>query len=203
LIETEGVGMAAPRYFRTSAEFRTWLEQHHDVTTELIVGYYKKSSGKRSITWPESVDEALCFGWIDGVRKGIDDKRYTIRFTPRKPGSIWSATNIKRAHELIDQGLMGRAGLRAFNARRDERSAVYSYEQSGATLDKGYERRLRENPKAWDFFRSSPPSYRKAAAHWVMSAKREETRLRRLDTLIHDSALGRTVRPLTPRRRPG
>jgi uncharacterized protein YdeI (YjbR/CyaY-like superfamily) len=191
------------RYFKTGVEFRTWLERHHETSNELLVGYFKRSSRKPSITWPESVDEALCFGWIDGVRKGIDDERYTIRFTPRKVGSIWSAANIKRARELIDLGLMTPAGLRAFHARRDDRSAVYSYEQGETALDEAYERRLRRNAKAWEFFQSSPASYRKAAVHWVMSAKREETRQRRLATLVDESARKRTVRPLTPRRRQG
>ena len=193
-----------PRFFRTPSEFRAWLERHHDNSAELLVGYYKKGSGKPSMTWPESVDEALCFGWIDGVRKGLDDERYTIRFTPRKPGSIWSAANLRRAEELTELGLMHPAGRRAFDSRRADRSAVYSYEQGDAgTLDPAYERRLRLNKKAWEFLQTSAPSYRKAAIHWVMTAKKEETRHRRLATLIQDSAKSRTVRPLTPRRREG
>ena len=193
-----------PTFFPIRSEFRAWLERHHDNSQELLVGYYKKGSGKPSMTWPESVDEALCYGWIDGVRKGVDDERYTIRFTPRKPGSIWSAANIKRARELIQLGLMSPAGLKAFEARREDRSAIYSYEQRRpATLDEAYERQFRRNKKAWEFLQSSPPSYQKAAIHWVMTAKQEETRKRRLATLIDDSAHGRTVRPLTPRRREG
>ena len=188
-----------PTFFATPAEFRAWLEKHHDTSQELLVGYYKKSSGKPSITWPESVDEALCFGWIDGVRKGIDDERYTIRFTPRKPRSIWSAVNIKRAKELIELGLMRPAGLLAFEARTDDRSAIYAYEQRhAATLDEEFERQFRANKKAWDFFLSRPPSYRNAAIYWVMSAKKEETRRKRLATLVEDSKRGRTVPSLTP-----
>jgi uncharacterized protein YdeI (YjbR/CyaY-like superfamily) len=189
-------------YFRNAGEFGAWLERHHDSASELLVGYYKKGSGKPSMTWPESVDEALCFGWIDGVRKGIDDERYTIRFTPRKPGSIWSAANIKRAQELVDLGHMRSSGLRAFHARRADRSAIYSYEQrDAAELDEASERTLRRNKKAWRFLQASPPSYRKAAIHWVMTAKKEETRERRLATLIEDSEHGRTVGPLTRRTR--
>jgi uncharacterized protein YdeI (YjbR/CyaY-like superfamily) len=193
-----------PRFFPSPEEFRSWLERHHDSSSELLVGFYKKGSGRPSITWPESVDQALCFGWIDGVRKGIDEERYTIRFTPRKRGSIWSATNIRRAKELIDEGRMEPAGLRAFQTRRDDRSAVYAYEQRGeAALDEADERTFRRNAKAWEFFQSRPPSYRKAAVHWVTSAKREETRRLRLATLIEHSANGRTVPPLTPRKRKG
>jgi uncharacterized protein YdeI (YjbR/CyaY-like superfamily) len=189
-------------YFRNAAEFRAWLERHHDAAAELLIGYYKKGSQRPSMTWPESVDEALCFGWIDGVRKGIDEERYTIRFTPRKQGSVWSAANIKRAHELIDLGLMRPSGRHAFESRRADRSVIYSYEQREAVkLDDAYERTFRRNKKAWRFFEASPPSYRKAAIHWVMTAKRVETREQRLATLIEDSAHGRTVRPLTRRTR--
>ena len=191
-----------PTFFRNGAEFRTWLERHHHRESELLIGYYKKSSGKPSMTWPESVDEALCFGWIDGVRKGLDDERYTIRFTPRKPGSIWSAANIKRAQELIGLGLMHPTGLRAFRARRADRSSIYSYEQHEVgKLDKASERAFRRNKEAWEFFQESAPSYRKAAIHWVMTAKQDATRQRRLATLIDDSAHRRTVPPLTPRKR--
>jgi uncharacterized protein YdeI (YjbR/CyaY-like superfamily) len=187
-----------PTFFATPAKFRAWLEKHHDTTPELLVGFYKKGSGKPSITWPESVDQALCFGWIDGVRSSLDDERYANRFTPRKPRSNWSARNIERAKELIDLGLMHPAGLKAFEARTDDRSAVYSYEQRhSAELDEAYERRFRRNKKAWEYFRSKPPSYRATAVYWVMSAKKEETRERRLARLIDDSAQGRTVPPLT------
>jgi uncharacterized protein YdeI (YjbR/CyaY-like superfamily) len=188
-----------PKFLATPSEFRAWLKEHHDTSTELLVGYYKKGSGRPSITWQESVDEALCFGWIDGVRKTIDDERYTIRFSPRKARSNWSAVNIKRAKELIGLGLMRPAGLKAFESRPNDRSAMYSYEQRhSARLDKELEREFRRNKKAWEFFLSKPPSYRKGAIYWVMSAKKEETRRRRLATLIEDSAQNRTVGPLTP-----
>jgi uncharacterized protein YdeI (YjbR/CyaY-like superfamily) len=191
-----------PTYFATRAEFRAWLEQHHASADGLLVGYYKAGSGKPSLTWSESVEEALCFGWIDGVRKGLDDERYQVRFTPRKPGSNWSALNVRKAQELIDLGRMRPAGLAAFEARRADRTAVYAYEQvSPATLDEAYEQHLKANAKAWAYLTASAPSYRRAAVHWVMSAKQEETRRRRLQTLIDDSAHGRTVPPLTPRRR--
>jgi uncharacterized protein YdeI (YjbR/CyaY-like superfamily) len=189
-----------PVFFRTPSELRSWLEQHHDDAAELLVGFHKRASGKPSITWPEAVDEALCFGWIDGVRKGIDDASYTIRFTPRKPSSNWSLRNIERVAELTAQGLMRPAGLAAFEARREEKSGIYSHEQRrAAKLDAAQERHFRDNAKAWDFFEAQPPSYRRAAVWWVVSAKREETRLRRLATLIEDSERGRTVKPLTRR----
>lgn len=188
-----------PRFFATPAKFRAWLEKHHATKRELLVGFYKKGSGNPSITWPESVDEALCFGWIDGVRRSVDDERYTIRFSPRTSRSTWSAVNIKRAKELIEEKRMRSAGLAAFEARADERSAIYSYEQQrSAKLDKELERRFRANRKAWDDFQSRPPSYRRAAVHWVMSAKKLETRDRRLATLIEESAKGKQIKPLTP-----
>ena len=191
-----------PTFFATPSEFRDWLERHHATARELLVGYYKKGSGKPSITWPESVDEAVCFGWIDGVRRGSDDERYTVRFTPRRPGSIWSAVNIRRAKELIELGSMRPAGIEALEARRDDRSAIYAYEQrDAARLGPEREREFRQNRDAWEDFESRPPSYRKAAIHWVTSAKQEETRRRRLAELMAASAAHRTVRPLTPRTR--
>jgi uncharacterized protein YdeI (YjbR/CyaY-like superfamily) len=187
-----------PRFFATPAEFRAWLEEHHADESELLVGYYKKTSGRPSITWQESVDEALCFGWIDGVRRSIDGESYSIRFTPRQKRSIWSAVNIKRAHELVELGRMTPAGLAAFQARTDDRSALYSYEQRrAAKLEPEQEARFRANPTAWTWFERQAPSYRRAAIHWVTSAKRAQTRERRLAALIADSAEGTTVRPLT------
>ncbi len=186
------------RFFRSAAEFRSWLEKNNAIASELWLGLYKKGSGKKGITYSEAVDEALCFGWIDGVRKSIDDERYVNRFTPRTSRSTWSAVNIKRARELIEAGRMTPPGLRAFEARADERSAIYSYEQRhAAKLSPAEERRFGANPEAWAWFQSAAPSYRKAAIWWVVSAKREETRERRLETLIADSEAGRTVRPLT------
>lgn len=167
-----------PKFFKTPADFRKWLAAHNSSAIEQWVGFYKKDSGKPSITWPESVDEALCFGWIDGLRKSIDDKSYMIRFTPRKSRSIWSAVNIKRAHELVEQGLMDPAGLKAFQAREENRSGIYSYEQRSPELPAEYGKKLKQNPRAWKFFQSQPPSYRKAANWWVVSAKKEETRVK-------------------------
>ncbi len=180
-------------FFKSSKDFRKWLQKKSHSGRELWVGYYKKNSGQPSITWPESVDEALCFGWIDGIRKSLDDLSYTIRFTPRKPNSIWSTINIKRAQKLIDQGLMQPAGLRAFQARRENKSGIYSYEQRSDQLPEPYARRLKSNRAAWVFFQGQSSSYRKAVGWWLVSAKREETRLKRLAQLIEDSAQGRTI----------
>jgi uncharacterized protein YdeI (YjbR/CyaY-like superfamily) len=186
-----------PRFFAIPADFRRWLERNHDRSTELWVGFYKKGSGKPSITWPEAVDQALCFGWIDGVRKSVDDDSYMNRFTPRTARSTWSAVNIKRARELIEDGLMHPAGLKAFEARADDRSAIYSYEQrKTAELDAAQTKQFQKNRKAWEYFQAQPPGYRRSAAHWVVSAKREETRARRLSQLIEDSAQERLVPPL-------
>ncbi|MDQ3880355.1 MAG: YdeI/OmpD-associated family protein [Chloroflexota bacterium] len=193
-----------PTYFATPDEFRAWLAEHHASERELWVGFHRKSSGRPSITWPEAVGQALCFGWIDGVRRSVDDESYANRFTPRTARSTWSAVNIRSVKELIAAGLMHPAGLAAFERRADERSAIYSYEQRhAATLDAADEARFRANPPAWDWFQSQPPSYRTAAAHWVVTAKREETRRRRLETLIEDSAKRRRVGPLTPPARRG
>lgn len=181
------------KFFRSAAAFRKWLETHHATSQELWVGYYKKASGKVSITWPESVDEALCFGWIDGVRKSLDDISYTIRFTPRKSRSVWSNVNIKRAEELIDQKLMHSSGLKAFEARRENRSGIYSYEQRSDQLPGPYKEKFEKNRAAAKFFQAQPPSYRKVASWWVVSAKKEETRLKRLEKLIADSTEGRTI----------
>jgi uncharacterized protein YdeI (YjbR/CyaY-like superfamily) len=190
-----------PAFFATPADFRTWLDVNHEKQAELLVGFYKVRSGRPSITWPESVDEALCFGWIDGVRRSLDAESYTIRFTPRQPRSNWSAINIKRVEELKAAGKMTPAGLRAFEQRSDDRSAIYSYEQrENATLPPEFEARFQASAKAWTYFQKQPAWYRRTATYWVASAKREETRLRRLDTLIADSAAGRSIGPLT---RPG
>ena len=177
-------------FFATLAAWRDWLEKHHDQHTELLVGFYKKDSGKPSITWPESVDGALCFGWIDGVRRRIDELSYTIRFTPRRPVSTWSAVNIRRVEELIKQGLMHPAGMKMFEARREERSRIYSFEQERVGFESGPERQFKANRIAWKFFQSQNPSYRRVATWWVVSAKREETRQRRLAALIEFSERG-------------
>lgn len=192
-----------PVFFATPAEFRAWLEAHHDSERELWVGFHKKGSGVPSITWPEAVDEALCVGWIDGVRKSIDDRSYRIRFTPRKPGSTWSAVNTGRVAELAREGRMRPAGVRAFEARSEERSGTYAYEQKDeeARFDAEAEARFRARPEAWEFFQAQAPWYRKTATWWVVSAKREETRRKRLETLIEDSAQGRTLAHLTREKR--
>jgi uncharacterized protein YdeI (YjbR/CyaY-like superfamily) len=188
-----------PTFFATPAQFRVWLEEHHESASELLVGYYKKRSGRPSITWPESVDQALCFGWIDGVRRSLGDEAYTIRFTPRKPRSTWSAVNVARMQELVAEGLVHPAGQAAFERRRDDRTAIYSYEQRRkARLPAEYQQRLRANAAAAEYFDSRPPWYRRTAIHWVISAKREATRERRLAQLIEDSAAGRTLRQLSP-----
>jgi uncharacterized protein YdeI (YjbR/CyaY-like superfamily) len=190
-----------PTFFATPADFRAWLERHHESHSELIVGFHKRGSGRSSITWPEAVDQALCFGWIDGVRRRIDDTSYSIRFTPRKARSTWSAVNIRRMKELVEGGLVAPAGLAAFGRRADDRSAIYSYEQrKAAKLEPDQERRLRADERAWAFFDAQPPSYRRAAIHWVTSAKKPETRDRRLAQLIECSAAGEPVPPLRPRR---
>jgi uncharacterized protein YdeI (YjbR/CyaY-like superfamily) len=190
-----------PTFFATPAAFRAWLERHHDTAKELLVGFYKTNSGKPSITWPQSVDEALCFGWIDGVRKSLGAEAYTIRFTPRKPRSIWSAINVDKVAQLKKLGKMRPAGLRAFSLRTQERTGVYSFERyRAAELTPEQERTLRKNRKAAAFFDAQPPGYRRTAIHWVISAKREETRERRLKLLIADSAAKRRIGPLT---RPG
>jgi uncharacterized protein YdeI (YjbR/CyaY-like superfamily) len=179
-----------PRFFKTPSDFRKWLAAHHANETELWVGFYKKGSGKPSITWPESVNEALCFGWIDGIRKRIDDASYKIRFTPRRPGSVWSAVNIRFAAELIKQRRMLPAGLKAFAARKEYRSGIYSYEQRSTELVEAYLGKLRRNQAAWRFFQAQPSGYRKQMNWFVVSAKKEETRLKRLEKLIEASAKG-------------
>lgn len=192
-----------PRYFATPADFRAWLARNHGRAGELLVGFHKRESGRPSITWMESVDEALCFGWIDGIRRRIDDGRYSIRFTPRRRGSIWSAVNIKRATELRKLGRMAPAGLAAFDARRDDRSAIYSYEQrKQAELPPPMRKALAANAAAMKDFEARPPWYRRAVAHWVISAKKDETKQKRLETLIACCARGAPVPPLIPRKGP-
>ncbi|MFL6505982.1 MAG: YdeI/OmpD-associated family protein [Candidatus Udaeobacter sp.] len=177
-----------PKFFRTPADFRTWLEKNHATATELWVGLYKKDSGKPSITWPESVDQALCFGWIDGIRKGVDEISYQIRFTPRRRRSTWSAINVKRAKELVRQKQMRPIGLKAFAARIENKSGVYSYEQRSTELNQPYAKFLKKNKAAWTFFEQQPPFYRKMIGWWIISAKKEETRMARLAKLISESA---------------
>jgi len=190
-----------PRFFATPEDFRRWLAKHHVDTAELWVGFYKKDSGRPSITWPESVDEALCVGWIDGLRKSIDERSYMIRFTPRKPNSIWSAVNTKRVKELLDAGRMLPAGIRAFEKRDPKKTNLYSFEQRHrAKFEPALEKTFKANSKAWKFFRSQPDGYRRIATFYVMSAKQPDTRARRLERLIGDSAAGLRIGLL--RRRP-
>jgi uncharacterized protein YdeI (YjbR/CyaY-like superfamily) len=176
-----------PIYFNNQDEFRIWLEKNHKTETELLVGYYKVDSGMPSMTWSQSVDQALCFGWIDGIRRSIDDKRYCIRFTPRKLTSIWSKINIDKVGELKKKGLMYPSGLAIFNNRKNSKSGIYSFENSSAKLSDYLEAGFKTNINAWDFFKLQAPSYQKMITHWIMSAKQEKTRQVRLEKLISAS----------------
>ncbi len=183
-------------FFKTSKNFRKWLAEHHDKQTEQWVGYYKKATKKETITWEESVKEAICFGWIDGIRKSINEESYKIRFTPRKPNSIWSLKNMKIIQELIDKGLMHQAGLDIYAKRKESKTGIYAFEQKNVALSVDYEKQLKANKKAWTYFSTkAQPSYRKTAIHWVMSAKQEKTRIKRLNQLIADSEDERKVKP--------
>ena len=186
----------SPRFFRDAASLRRWFAAHRAEAPELLLGYWKVGSGKPSVSWPESVDEALCVGWIDGVRRRIDELSYTIRFTPRKSTSIWSAINIARVAALQTAGRMQPAGLAAFSTRRENRSGVYSFEQGAIELPETYTALLRADPAAWADFQARPPSYRKAAMWWIVSAKQEATRLRRLRVLIDCGARGAKIPPI-------
>jgi uncharacterized protein YdeI (YjbR/CyaY-like superfamily) len=183
-----------PRFFWTPADFRKWLAANHDKSKELWVGFYKKESGKASITWPESVDEALCFGWIDGIRKKFDAESYVIRFTPRKPTSVWSAVNIRNVARLMKERRMQPAGAKAYAARTQKRSQIYSYEQRPPEMIEPYASQFRRHRPAWKFFQEQPPYYRKTLTWWIVSAKREETRLKRLGQLIEASEKGKRLR---------
>jgi len=184
---------AGPVYFNSQNEFREWLEKNHDKESEIIAGYYKVGTGRPSMTWSESVDQAICFGWIDGIRRSVDNERYTIRFTPRRPGSIWSNVNLRKVEELKKKGLMKKPGLDVYNKRKDAKSGIYSFENEITTLDKKYEKIFKASKSAWDFFMKQPPSYKKTRTHWVMSAKQEETRLARLNKLIKASGENQRV----------
>ena len=183
--------MTGPVFFSSPAEWRSWLAAHHETADELVVGFWKKGTGKPSMTWSESVDEALCFGWIDAVRRRIDDESYSIRFTRRKPSSNWSAVNVAKMAELEAAGKMTDAGRAAFALRKESRTGIYSYEQDAeVAFDEGP---LRAVPAAWEYWSTSAPSYRKVARHWVTSAKRPETRERRMAQLVEDCAAGRKI----------
>jgi uncharacterized protein YdeI (YjbR/CyaY-like superfamily) len=180
------------KIFKSAPLFRAWLEKNHARVSELWVGMYNQRSGKKSITYKEALDEALCFAWIDGVRKSVDEATYTVRFTPRKTKSYWSKVNLKRMGELIKLGRVEAPGLAA-HRRRERKSARYSFENAEKKLDSKSERAFRANPAGWEFFSAQAPWYRRTASFWVISAKKEETRNRRLQTLIRDSENGRRI----------
>lgn len=180
-----------PLFFENQSEFRKWLIQNHLLETELLVGFHKINSNKPSMTWSQSVDEALCFGWIDGIRRSIDKDSYSIRFTPRKATSIWSAINIQKVEDLTRQGLMQEAGFRIFKLRKENKSGIYTHEITEVDLSDDFEKIFKTNKKAWDYFQSLAPSYKKVSKNWVMSAKQEITRIKRLNELIADSEAGK------------
>jgi uncharacterized protein YdeI (YjbR/CyaY-like superfamily) len=187
-----------PTFFKSQEEFRSWLDKNHDQVPALWVGLQKTGSSQKGLNYKQALDEALCFGWIDGVRKSIDESRWTIRFTPRKPRSIWSAVNIKRVGELKALGLMKPSGLKQFEERDEKRAKLYSFENAPVELDAAYEKQFKANKKAWEFFQSQAPYYQRTARFWVMSAKKEETRLKRLSILIESSAKGSRAPHLIP-----
>jgi len=182
-----------PKFFTTREKFREWLEKNHASATELEVGFYKKSSGKKSITYAEALDEALCFGWIDGVRHSLDETSYQQRFTPRRPRSIWSLVNVKHIERLKKEGRMHAAGLAAYEQRDPKRTGIYSFENAPRELSAEYEKEFRKTKGAWEYFQTYPPYLKKTVSYWVMSAKKEETRLERLRRLIESSAKGERV----------
>lgn len=188
--------MKEPVFFEKAAEFRKWLDKNHKKETELLVGFHKVGSGNPSMTWPESVDQAICYGWIDGVRKSLGADSYTIRFSPRKPSSIWSNINIQKVEALTQQGLMKPAGIASFEKRAEHRSRVYSFEQENVVLDADFEKTFKANKKAWAFFEKQPGSYKKAAIWKIVSAKQEQTKLKRLQELIDDSEAGLHIKSL-------
>lgn len=182
-----------PTFFATQEKFREWLEKHYKKETELLVGFYKVNSKKPSMSWSESVDQALCFGWIDGVRRSIDEESYSIRFTPRKKSSIWSAINIKKVEALTKAGLMKEEGIKAFELRSEERSKIYSHENEAYVLDPELEKQFKAHKTAWEYFSSQAPSYRKVIIHVIMSAKQEKTRIARLEKAIKFSTEGKRM----------
>jgi len=179
-----------PLFFSGQKEFRKWLEKNHKTEKELIVGYYKKETGKPSMTWSESVDQALCYGWIDGIRRKVDEESFCIRFTPRRPGSNWSRINIQKVEDLQKSGLMSPAGLALFNNRKETSGERYSYENRPAEFPPAQKKLFKKNKAAWDFFQKQAPSYKKVRIYWVVSAKQEETKLNRLNKLIESSKKG-------------
>lgn len=193
-----GAEPIGPIFFASPAEWRSWLEENHATASEVFVGFHKQKTGRRAMTWSEAVDEALCFGWIDGIVRRIDEDRYRQRFTPRKPTSNWSAVNIEKVAKLSAEGRMAPAGLAAFERRAEDRSRVYAFEQKDARLPPDFEARLRADADAWRHWESRPPGYKRVATWWVISAKRPETRERRMATLIEDSAAGRLIKSQRP-----
>lgn len=185
-----------PIFFQNTQTLRQWFIDNHQTETELIVGYYKKGVDKQTITWSDSVDEAICFGWIDGVRKSIDEISYQIRFTPRKATSIWSKVNIEKVERLKKQNLMFPSGIVAFEKRKEDKSMIYSFEQNVVELPSNFEELFRANPKAWDFFTKQAPSYQKTAIWKIISAKLEATKIRKLHQLITDSENERKIKEL-------
>lgn len=183
-----------PKFFRTQERFRKWLRENHDKRDELVVGYYKVKSGKRSMTWPESVDQALCFGWIDGIRRTIDEESYSIRFTPRRPGSNWSKVNLKKVEKLKKAGLMREPGLAAYEKRTEDQTEIYGYETRALKLSPEFRKRFKENEQAWSHFRNQTLYVRKISENWVMCAKREDTRERRFLKLVSACAAGERLR---------
>ena len=179
-----------PKFFSSPDQFREWLAKNHDSAGELLVGFHKKDSGKKSVTYAQALDEALCFGWIDGVRRSLDETSYTIRFTPRKPRSIWSNVNVRHVERLTKEGRMAEPGIKAYALRDPERTGIYAFENRPREFSPEFEKKFRANKRAWEFFQTEPPSIRRVCIFWVMNAKKEETRLRRLEHLIDSSSKG-------------
>jgi uncharacterized protein YdeI (YjbR/CyaY-like superfamily) len=190
-----------PKFFKGPADFHKWLLKNHQTSKELFVGFYKKSSGKKSITYPEALDEALCFGWIDGVRRSLDDISYTTRFSPRKPKSIWSLINVRHVERLKQEDRMQPSGLVAYALREDKRTGIYSFENRPRELSPEFQELFQKNKKAWEFFQKEPPGIQRTCTFWVMSAKQEETRLRRLKQLIESSAKGQRRGVIVPKKK--
>ncbi len=186
------------KFFRSREEFRAWLAKNHDKKTELVLGFYKKGAPKKGIAYTDAVDEAICYGWIDGVRRSVDEISYNTRFTPRRPKSIWSAVNIAKVEELVAQGRMAEPGMRVFEARDPAKTNLYAFEQKTVVFDAARAKRFTANESAWAFFEAQPPGYRRLATWWVMSAKRDETRDRRLGQLIQTSADGLRITQIEP-----
>ncbi len=182
-----------PKFFAIQEDFRQWLEENHAGESELVVGFYKVGTGKPSMSWSESVDQALCFGWIDGVRRKVDEESYAIRFTPRKANSVWSAVNIAKIKDLTEKGLMKPAGIAAFEKRDEKKSVIYAYENEAKQFSEAFEKQFKKNKKAWEFFESQANWYKKQMIHWVMSAKQEATQERRLEKLIAEGGAGKRV----------